>query len=111
MAGGGYGDPGIEIEKPVPIDIFDHGAFPARGHQRITTGVGRRQNLAVAADEIGGAWARQGRQNMREVQTDHFFSRHCSFLLQRLWVDGNGQQERKTSRSRTDWGGMLLVAT
>ena len=73
MAGGGDGDPGIEVEKSVPIDIFDHRAFPARGHQRITTRVGRRKNLAVARDQLGGAWARQRRQNMREVQTDHFF--------------------------------------
>jgi hypothetical protein len=81
MASGRDGDAGVEVEKPVPIDIFDHGAFTAGGDQRITTRVGRGKYTAVAFDQLGGAWAWQGRQNVGKVQTDHFSDRHYSLLL------------------------------
>ena len=94
VAGGRHRDAGVEIEEPVSVDVFDHGAFAARGHQWITTRVRWRKNLGVALDHLGGARAGQRHQNMRKVQTNQFFGKHFNLLLFSYWL-GKRPQRRE----------------
>ena len=72
VAGRDHGDPGIEIEKAVAVHIFDDGAFPAVGHQRVAARVGRGNDARVAVDDGARTGAGQGSGHPRKIQVDLF---------------------------------------
>ena len=59
VAGGGHGDAGGEIEELIAVDVGDDDAASALGHQRIRTGVGRRNIFLIAGEDALGVGAGQ----------------------------------------------------
>src|SRR5438132_13179550 len=54
VPGGGDGDAGVEIEKPVPVDILNDGALTSRRYQRIGTRVRGREHAGVTRYDVRG---------------------------------------------------------
>jgi hypothetical protein len=78
MAGGTDCDAGIEIEKPVPVDILDNGALSASRYQRITARIRGRENGAIAFNDRTGARTRQLGGNLRKIRTKQFRALHMN---------------------------------
>jgi hypothetical protein len=55
-----HGDAGGEIEELIAVDVGDDDAASALGHQRIRTGVGRRNIFLIAGEDALGVGAGQG---------------------------------------------------
>jgi hypothetical protein len=59
MAGRSHGNAGGEIKKLVAVHIGNDDAAPALRHQRVGTGVGRRNILLVALEHALRVWSGQ----------------------------------------------------
>ena len=101
-------NPGVEIEKAVAVDIFDHGAFAMIGYQRIAARIRRGKYLLVAFDKSLRARSWNRRQDLWQIHADSF-SQHYGTPYSIVGVNGKKAARTTVSPNRRGKGEHVKV--